>query len=114
MCAGSPPTAASVSTGRRRAAPLAPSARTASMASGSARMAWRSCRSVSCDVANGFEHVASLRQDGFLEVRIVGDRNVLRGDPLDRGIEVLEQMLRDARGKLGAEPAGQLIFMRDD
>ena len=44
----------------------------------------------------------------------VGDRRVERRDAANRGIEVLEQLVRDARGELRAETAGELILVRDD
>ena len=45
---------------------------------------------------------------------IIRDRAVHRGDAFDRRIEILEQLVADARGDLRAKPAGQLILVRDD
>ena len=52
-----------------------------------------------------FEDVGRLRQDGFLEVGVVGDRCIERRDPPDWRIEMREQVAGNSRGQLGAESA---------
>src|SRR4051794_35263731 len=50
-------------------------------------------------------HVALLRQDRPLQRRAERDRRVRRGHANDRSVEVLERVLADQRGHLGADPA---------
>src|SRR5690242_10118250 len=110
MCAGSPPIAERVSTGRAPAPALTATETATRSESDNRRIGvMRAPPSVPGDLADGLQHVAGLRQNGLFEIRVVGDRNVLRGDPLDRGVEVLEEMLRDPRGELGAESTRQLV-----
>src|SRR5258706_6552050 len=65
-------------------------------------------------ILNGFEDVRRLREDDLLEVGVVGDRCVERGDPAHGSVQVLEELVADARGQLGAESARELILVRHD
>ena len=58
-----------------------------------------SVSSIPRGLADGFQDVGRLRQDGFLEIGAVGDRNVLRADAPHRRVEVLEQFAGDARAR---------------
>src|SRR5947207_15252930 len=49
-------------------------------------------------------HVVHLREHNALERRAERDRNVRRGHPHDRTVEVLERLLRDERPDLGPDP----------
>ena len=53
-------------------------------------------RSVVGKIPDGGEQVFRLRQSAGLDIRVVGDPGVLGRYPPHRGIEVLEQLLRDA------------------
>src|SRR5262245_19448074 len=70
--------------------------------------------SVLGDLSDRLQDVAGLRQDDLLEVGVVRHWAVHGGDALDRGVEVFEQLVADTSHNLGAEPAGQLIFVRND
>ena len=70
--------------------------------------------SVTGDVLNGLQDVGRLRQDDFFQHRRIRDRGIQCRDPPHRSIEVLEQLIDNAGGELGAEAARQLIFVRDD
>ncbi len=59
-------------------------------------------------------HVVHLREDGVFELRGVGDEGVERGDAADGRVEVLEQLVGDARGDLGAEAVRARVLVRDD
>ena len=65
----------------------------------------RTGHSVRDERADRLQDVGGARQDHFFEHRRVGDRAVERGHALHRRVEVLEQLLGDARGDLGAEAA---------
>ena len=78
------------------------------------RFTTRPGRSVGGGFPDGLQDVGRLREDGFFELGIVGDRRVERGDAPDRRVEVLKELAGDAGGELGAEAARQLIFVRDD
>ena len=70
--------------------------------------------SVPTDVPDGVQHVVRLRQDFLLEVRRVGDRAVECRDATDRRVEMVEQLVGDPRRDFRAEPARQLVLVRDD
>ena len=67
-----------------------------------------------CLCLDRLQDVARARQDPLLEDRGIGDRAIERRDALHRRVEVVEQLVGDARGDLGAEAARQLILVRDD
>ena len=69
---------------------------------------------VSGGFLDGLQDICRLRQDGFFELGIVGDRRVERGDAPHRRVEMREQLAGDSRRELGAEAARQLIFVGDD
>lgn len=46
--------------------------------------------------------IVGLRQDEIFDLRCVGDEGVGRSDTFNRGVEVLEQFVRNAGGDLGA------------
>ena len=48
-----------------------------------------------------------------LELPVVGDRGVLRGDPADRRVELVEDPLVDPVGDPGAEAAVRPVFLDD-
>src|SRR5687767_13210290 len=56
-------------------------------------------------VLDRFQDVGRLRQDHFLEVRTVRNRRVERGDALDWGVQVFEQLFANPRSELGAKAA---------
>jgi hypothetical protein len=60
------------------------------------------------------QHVVGLRKDFLLEVRGVRDWTVERRDATDWRVEMVEELVGDAGGDLRAEPARQLILVRDD
>src|SRR5690349_24887064 len=68
---------------------------------------------VSCGFEYRGEDVGGTRQNRFLQIRTVRDRRIERADTLDGRIEVFEQLARHARGQLRAEPACDLILVRD-
>src|SRR5687768_8370337 len=61
------------------------------------------------EIADGVENIRRARQDRFLENRRVGHRTIERGHAFDRRVEILEQLVGDARRDLGAEAAGELV-----
>src|SRR5687768_1365135 len=109
MCGGSPPIDRIVSTSSARTSAMSTAA-----ASSPAANAWRAgaAISVSDESPDRLEDVGRAGKDRFFEHRRIGDRAVEGGHARDRGVEMLEQFLRDAGGDLGAEPAGQLEIGR--
>src|SRR5687767_4975069 len=59
-------------------------------------------------------HVAGLGQDSLLERRAERDGNIGCGQPPDRGIQMLERMLRDERRNFGADAARASCLVRDE
>ena len=58
--------------------------------------------------------ILRLGQDRIFQDRLIGNKGVHRRDPLHRGIEVVEELIGDARGDLRAVAPAQHIFMSDD
>src|SRR5262245_11010295 len=67
--------------------------------------------SVGGELSQGVHDVIDLREIGLLERRREGYGHVRRGDPHDRRVEVLERLLRDRRGDLGAEACGAGVLV---
>ena len=74
----------------------------------------RSCVVSSEELTERLLHVVGLRQDGLLERRAERDRHVGRGQPPDRRVEMLEGVLGDERGDLGADPARSRRLVGDE
>jgi hypothetical protein len=51
---------------------------------------------------HGLEQVCGLRQDGIFQVRVVGDEDVHGGNPPNRGIKMLEELVGDSGGDFRA------------
>ena len=62
----------------------------------------------------GAVEVVHLREDVVFELRRVGDEGIERGDAADGRVEVLEQLLGDARGDLRPEAVRARVLVRDD
>src|SRR6188768_3971755 len=69
---------------------------------------------VLCLCLDRFQNVARARQDPFLEDRGIRDWTIERRYSPHRGIQVIEELLGNAGGDLGAETASELIFVRHD
>src|SRR5215210_9307901 len=74
-------------------------------------IAGRSTNLVLSEVPQSFGYVVDLGDVRLLEGRGERHRRVRRGDPLDRRVEVLERLLGNRRGNLGAEAAGPRVFV---
>src|SRR5262252_691341 len=103
MCAGSPPVERRTNTrGAGDCAAISATVETATAIL------------ISHDLLDRLQHVGGLREDFLLEIRMVRDGRVERRDAANRRVEVLEELVGDARGDLGAESARQLVLVRDD
>src|SRR5687768_18610542 len=105
MCGGRPPMDRMTSTSSAARASIANNAGARSTTARARVM------SVRGEGSNRFQDIGCAWQDHFFEHRRIGDRAVERRHAGDRRIEVFEQLLRDPRGNLGAEPARQLVLM---
>src|SRR5262245_64318122 len=95
-------------TTRRQAAPSAQRTRRNIVALRS----WRAPRSISGGIADRLQDVGRLRQDRFLEIRVVRNRRAARADAPEGRIQMLEELAGNPRSDLAAESAHQLILVR--
>src|ERR1043166_439180 len=59
-------------------------------------------RLVRLQLSNRFSDVSGLRQDRILELRRISYKRVQRADALHGRVEILEELIADARGNLGS------------
>ncbi len=69
---------------------------------------------ITCRLFDRLQQIVHLGEDGFLELRCVGDGNVQGSYSSDWRIQMLEELGGNPGGDFGPEPARQLILVSHD
>ena len=72
------------------------------------------CGSVGEELSRRLENGAGVRQDRPLEDPVESHGRERRANPLDRGVEVLEELARHLGGELAAEAPLHLVYVDDE